>query len=299
MAHVLGFTNIDDRGQEGLELAFDEWLRGKPGAKRVIRDRRGRIVENVDLVRAAAAGQGPDASASTAASSSSPIASCKQRADRQRRQQRLGGGARRRHRRSAGDGRTCRRTTRTRVDGGNRDAHRNRAVTDVIEPGSTMKPLTVAAALETGVITPHDAVRHQSGLDAERQLPHHRHAQLRRARHHRRDHARAPTSARPRSRCRCRTSTFYDVRAHASATARAPAAAFPGEVAGPVAGAGALERHQQADDVLRLRPVGDAAADRAGLRRARQRRHARSRRPSSRASATSPSRCSIRRSRAK
>ncbi|MDQ3160243.1 MAG: penicillin-binding protein 2, partial [Pseudomonadota bacterium] len=57
MAHVLGFTNIDDRGQEGLELAFDEWLRGTPGAKRVIRDRRGRIVQNVDLVRAAQPGR--------------------------------------------------------------------------------------------------------------------------------------------------------------------------------------------------------------------------------------------------
>jgi cell division protein FtsI (penicillin-binding protein 3) len=57
LAHVLGFTNIDDRGQEGVELAFDDWLRGKPGAKKVIRDRRGRIVENVDLVRAAEPGR--------------------------------------------------------------------------------------------------------------------------------------------------------------------------------------------------------------------------------------------------
>src|SRR3546814_1195718 len=56
LAHVLGFTNIDDRGQEGIELAFDEWLRGTPGAKKVIRDRRGRIVENVDLVRPAQPG---------------------------------------------------------------------------------------------------------------------------------------------------------------------------------------------------------------------------------------------------
>ena len=47
--------------RKALELAFDDWLRGKPGAKKVIRDRRGRIVENVDLVRAARAGQGPDA----------------------------------------------------------------------------------------------------------------------------------------------------------------------------------------------------------------------------------------------
>ncbi|HEY4531162.1 MAG TPA: penicillin-binding protein 2, partial [Luteimonas sp.] len=57
LAHVLGFTNIDDAGQEGVELAFDEWLRGTPGAQKVIRDRRGRIVENVDLVRAAQPGK--------------------------------------------------------------------------------------------------------------------------------------------------------------------------------------------------------------------------------------------------
>src|SRR4249919_1474329 len=57
MAHVLGFTNIDDHGQEGLELAFDQWLTGKPGAQKVIRDRRGHVVENVDLIRAAEPGK--------------------------------------------------------------------------------------------------------------------------------------------------------------------------------------------------------------------------------------------------
>ena len=41
MAHVLGFTNVDDQGQEGIELAFNDWLSGKPGSKRVLRDRRG------------------------------------------------------------------------------------------------------------------------------------------------------------------------------------------------------------------------------------------------------------------
>jgi cell division protein FtsI (penicillin-binding protein 3) len=57
MAHVLGFTNIDDRGQEGLELAFDDWLRGSPGIKKVIRDRQGRIVESIDLVKPAVPGK--------------------------------------------------------------------------------------------------------------------------------------------------------------------------------------------------------------------------------------------------
>src|SRR5690606_12258123 len=57
MAHVLGFTNIDDRDQEGLELAFDEWLRGKAGAKKVIRDREGSMVDSIDQVRAADPGK--------------------------------------------------------------------------------------------------------------------------------------------------------------------------------------------------------------------------------------------------
>ena len=50
-AHVLGFTDVDDHGQEGLELALDQALRGEPGAKRVLRDRLGRVVENVELIR--------------------------------------------------------------------------------------------------------------------------------------------------------------------------------------------------------------------------------------------------------
>ncbi|MGH8432865.1 MAG: penicillin-binding protein 2, partial [Solimonas sp.] len=56
MAHVVGFTGVDGRGQEGLELAFDEWLSGTPGAKRVIRDGAGRIIENVDLLKPAQPG---------------------------------------------------------------------------------------------------------------------------------------------------------------------------------------------------------------------------------------------------
>lgn len=50
-AHVIGFTNIDDVGQEGLELIYNDWLQGKPGLQRVIRDRLGRTVEHSEVLR--------------------------------------------------------------------------------------------------------------------------------------------------------------------------------------------------------------------------------------------------------
>lgn len=152
LAHVLGFTNIDDRGQEGLELAFDEWLTGTPGVKRVIRDNKGRIVENVDLVRAAQPGHDlvlsidrriqylthrelRNAIAETGASSGSAVVL------------------------DVATGEVLAMANLptfnpNAVGSSPRDAHRNRAVTDLLEPGSTMKPLTVAAGLEAGVITP-------------------------------------------------------------------------------------------------------------------------------------------------
>ncbi len=55
--HLLGFTNVDDVGQEGLELAFDQWLGGVPGMKRVIRDSLGRTIEDIERVRAPRPGQ--------------------------------------------------------------------------------------------------------------------------------------------------------------------------------------------------------------------------------------------------
>jgi cell division protein FtsI (penicillin-binding protein 3) len=50
-AHMLGFTGVEDRGQEGIELAFDAQLAGKPGSRRVIKDRLGRIVEDVESIK--------------------------------------------------------------------------------------------------------------------------------------------------------------------------------------------------------------------------------------------------------
>jgi len=151
MAHVLGFTNIDDRGQEGLELAFDEWLRGKPGSKRVIRDRMGRTVENIDLVRAAEPGKDLTLSIDRR---------IQFLAYRELRNALLA------HKASSGSVVVLDVATGevlamvnlpsynpNAVDGLRPDAQRNRAVTDLVEPGSTMKPITVAAALNAGKIT--------------------------------------------------------------------------------------------------------------------------------------------------
>lgn len=152
IAHVLGFTNIDDRGQEGIELAFDDWLRGHPGAQRVIRDRRGRIVENVDLVRAAEPGKDLTLSIDRR---------IQFLAHRELRNALVRTGA------SAGSAVVLDVATgevlamanlpayNPHVLGGtDREARRNRAVTDLIEPGSTMKPITVAAAMQAGLVTP-------------------------------------------------------------------------------------------------------------------------------------------------
>ncbi|MDO9476859.1 MAG: penicillin-binding protein 2, partial [Pseudohongiella sp.] len=55
-AHVLGFSNVDDIGQEGLELAFDEWLKGVPGRQQVIKDKRGRIIRELNTIQPAQPG---------------------------------------------------------------------------------------------------------------------------------------------------------------------------------------------------------------------------------------------------
>jgi cell division protein FtsI (penicillin-binding protein 3) len=156
IAHVLGFTNIDDAGQEGLELAFDQWLAGEKGTKRVIRDRLGHEVENVELVREAKPGKDLTISID-------------------RRIQYLAyrelKAALAEHHASSGsmvildvptgeilamvNQPSFNPNARGNVDPSYR---RNRAVTDVVEPGSTMKAFTISAALESGKWKPHTPV---------------------------------------------------------------------------------------------------------------------------------------------
>ncbi|KQZ79878.1 cell division protein [Rhodanobacter sp. Root561] len=151
-AHVLGFTNIDDRGQEGLELAYDEWLAGKPGAKRVIRDRMGHVVEDLEQVRAPKPGQNLTLSID-------------------RRIQFLAYNELKNtlEKSQADSGSMVVLDVRTgevlamvnlptynpnALGGSKPGQRRNRAMTDVLEPGSTIKPILMAAALSSGKYTP-------------------------------------------------------------------------------------------------------------------------------------------------
>jgi len=151
-AHVVGFTNVEDQGQEGIELAFNKDLGGKPGSRRVIKDRLGRVVEDVGeqippmdgrdielsidskvqffayqrLREAVIANKAKAGSVVVIDSSTGEVLALANYPSYQPdKRQNLSG-----------------------------EQLRNRALTDTFEPGSTMKPITVGMALEAGRITP-------------------------------------------------------------------------------------------------------------------------------------------------
>jgi cell division protein FtsI (penicillin-binding protein 3) len=155
-AHIVGFTNIDDVGQEGIELAYESWLRGTPGAKQVMKDRRGRTIGDVRLLNAAQPGKDltlsidlrlqymayralKEAVARHNAVSGSVVIL------------------------NSGSGEVLAMVNQPSYNPNNRRsvsaaAVRNRAMTDLFEPGSTMKPLTVLVALESGRYEPHTLI---------------------------------------------------------------------------------------------------------------------------------------------
>jgi cell division protein FtsI (penicillin-binding protein 3) len=160
--HLLGFTDIDDTGQEGLELAFDYWLRGENGAKRVMRDRLGRTIRDVEQIRPARPGR-------TLATSID--LRVQYLAYRELRRAVTETGA------IAGsavvlDPRTGELLAAVNQPAYNpnnraqRDAtqYRNRGTTDIFEPGSSFKPFVLAAALETGRYHPQSLVDTSPGF---------------------------------------------------------------------------------------------------------------------------------------
>ncbi len=150
--HVLGFTDIDDRGQEGIELAYESHLAGVDGLKRVLRDRLGRIVEDLENIRPVVDGYGLTLS----------LDSRIQHLTHQHLHAAFA-----QHRAVGASavvldpttGEVLAMVNAPSFNPNNRDERdsrrfRNRAATDVLEPGSTMKPFTVALALARGKVAP-------------------------------------------------------------------------------------------------------------------------------------------------
>jgi len=152
VGHLVGFTDIDDKGLEGLELEFNHWLAGESGAKRVLRDRLGRAVENVESIRPPHHGKDLRTSidlriqyvayralkaaiqANNAESGSIVVL-------------------------DTHTGEVLAMANQPAYNPNDRsqmlpERYRNRAITDIFEPGSSIKPLIVTAALESGRYRP-------------------------------------------------------------------------------------------------------------------------------------------------
>ncbi|MEX1166839.1 MAG: penicillin-binding protein 2 [Hydrogenophaga sp.] len=161
LAHVVGFTNVEDRGQEGVELAFNKQLSGHAGSRRVIKDRLGRVVEDVrDVIPPE---DGPDLQLS--------IDSKVQYFAYQKLVEAV-----QKHKAKAGsvvvldavsgdvlalaNYPSFNPNKRANLTG---EQLRNRALTDSFEPGSTMKPFIIALALEKGMVKPTSPIQTAPG----------------------------------------------------------------------------------------------------------------------------------------
>ena len=151
-AQLVGFTGIDDRGQEGMELAFDDWLYGATGSKRVLKDRKGQVIKELQLIESEKPGSNLALSIDLRLQY---IAYRELKA------------AMKQFRAKSGSvvvldvqtGEVLAMVNQPSFNPNDRSrlkvgSTRNRAVTDLLEPGSVMKPLTMVAALESGKFHP-------------------------------------------------------------------------------------------------------------------------------------------------
>lgn len=160
-AHLLGFTGAEGSGQEGMELAFDRQLKGAHGSRRVIKDRRGHIIEDVQSIKPP---QNGNDIALAMDSKIQYLAYAKLR-DAVEEHKAKGGGAvvldvRTGEILALVNFPTYNPNNRDRLAGGQL---RNRAVTDTFEPGSTMKPFAIAMGLESGKFRPDTLVATGNG----------------------------------------------------------------------------------------------------------------------------------------
>ena len=160
-AHVVGFTNVEDHGQEGVELAFDRELAGRPGSRRVIKDRLGRVVEDVGEQVPPVDGRDLQLSIDSKVQF---FAYQKLRDAVQE------------HKAKAGSVVVLDAKTGELLALANYPSYvpdkrqnlsgaqlRNRALTDTFEPGSTMKPFIAALALQKGLVRPETQIQTAPG----------------------------------------------------------------------------------------------------------------------------------------
>ncbi|MBN76983.1 MAG: cell division protein [Verrucomicrobiaceae bacterium] len=161
-AHLVGFSNMDDVGQEGLELTYDSWLKGVPGRRQVMQDRKGNIIEELNTIQTAQPGNRLELSIDFRIQNI---------AYRELKEEFVA-----RRARAASivilDVKTGEVLAMANQPSYNPNAKsdlkdfsviRNRAITDVFEPGSTVKAFTVAAALETGLYQPDTIIETSPG----------------------------------------------------------------------------------------------------------------------------------------
>ena len=156
MAHIVGFTNVEDRGQEGMELAKEKELAGQPGRRKVIQDRLGRYVEGLGIIHP------PKDGADLQLSIDSKVqflAFNELKAIAEKHRAKAAGAVvldvQTGEILALANWPTYNPNTRANLSG---EQLRNRVLTDTFEPGSTMKPFSVALALEKGLVQPNTAM---------------------------------------------------------------------------------------------------------------------------------------------
>ena len=160
-AHIVGFTNVEDKGQEGVELIFQNQLAGKAGARRVIKDRLGRVVEDVGQMTPPVDGEDLQLSIDSKVQF---FAYQKLREAVLQNKAKAGSvvvlDAQSGEILALANYPSYSPDKRVNLSG---EQLRNRALTDSFEPGSTMKPFTIALALEKGLIKPETVIQTAPG----------------------------------------------------------------------------------------------------------------------------------------
>lgn len=161
-AHIVGFSNVDDVGQEGLELTYDDWLRGVPGRKQVIKDQRGHIIEELNTIQTAQPGKNLELSIDFRLQSLAYKELKEEFVTRRAKSASIVV-------LDVDTGEVLAMANQPSYNPHNRgnlsdfSVLRNRAITDVFEPGSPIKAFTVTAALESGLYKPDTVIETSPG----------------------------------------------------------------------------------------------------------------------------------------